>query len=327
METAWQNATNALDQYGDALAVLNNSNFDYGINPEGTSSPEAEAILKKMQANSITAKNAGNRVVNGVNLNAENEKLAKQYEALTGRRLVYNNGWRFDSKNGALAYSLTSSSSGGGSSSNGGSNTSTTGGTAYQATVASYGNPPSGTLKQGDSGSGVKWLQAYLKKLGYFNYAVDGNFYTRTKSALQQFQSMAGLKPDGIYGSQTRAKLQKYHTGGVVTGGAGSLNDQEVLAILKKGELVLNDGQKTALRTVLTGLRTVASELSATSIRSQMQTAQQKAAPAGNTFAPNISVTVQSNGKMTDAEAKRCGKIISNTALDELKDAFTKRGI
>ena len=43
-------------------------------------------------------------------------------------------------------------------------------------------------------------------------------------------------------------------------------------------------------------------------------------------IAPSLNVNVYANGT-TDAEARRCGRIIGDTALTQLKEAFTKRGM
>lgn len=327
--TAWKNATAAMQAYNNSFEDAYQNASSNSINPEAVNSTEARNILSKMQANSILAQQMGTRMVGGVDLHAENEKLAEEYYQLTGQKLVYNNGWRLDNSNGGLAYTVnTKPSTSVGTSGNQSGSTSgnASQGTAYNAAVAKYGNPPSGTLKIGSSGDGVKWLQYYLKQLGLFNYAVDGTFYTRTAEALKAFQKMAGLTQDGIYGSRTRAALKKYHTGGIVDG-TGAINDKEVLAILQKGELVLDDVKKQNLKNMLSGIRSMITGLTSSNLSNSM--ASMRPALAGNTgdtFAPRINVTIQHNGEMTDADAKRYGNTIADTALDKLKNAFAKRG-
>lgn len=327
--TAWKNATAAMQAYNNSFEDAYQNASSNSINPEAVNSAEARNILSKMQANSILAQQMGTRMVGGVDLHAENEKLAEEYYQRTGQKLVYNNGWRLDNSNGGLAYTVnTKPSTSVGTSGNQSGSTSgnASQGTAYNAAVAKYGNPPSGTLKIGSSGDGVKWLQYYLKQLGLFNYAVDGTFYTRTAEALKAFQKMAGLTQDGIYGSRTRAALKKYHTGGIVDG-TGAINDKEVLAILQKGELVLDDVKKQNLKNMLSGIRSMITGLTSSNLSNSM--ASMRPALAGNvgdTFAPRINVTIQHNGEMTDADAKRYGNTIADTALDKLKTAFAKRG-
>src|SRR5690606_23681105 len=69
---------------------------------------------------------------------------------------------------------------------------------------------PSGILRPGDTGSDVKKLQKALMKLGEKlpRYGADGDFGSETKKALQAFQSENKLTVDGVYGPQTRAKME-----------------------------------------------------------------------------------------------------------------------
>ncbi len=63
------------------------------------------------------------------------------------------------------------------------------------------------TLKTGSSGSDVKGLQEILMSLGYDCGMPDGVFGSKTKSAVEKFQSDHGLSPDGIVGPLTWATL------------------------------------------------------------------------------------------------------------------------
>lgn len=307
-------------EYNNSFEDAYNGAPNYGLNPNASQSPEAQAILKQMQANSAMAKAMGTTMVDGRDLHAENEALAEQYYQLTGQRLIYDNGWKLDYAGGSPAYDVPAS---GGKTQ---PKDTESGGNAYKATVAQYDAPPSGTLKEGSSGAGVKWLQYYLKQLGLFNYAVDGYFYSRTKDALKRFQAMAKLSQDGIYGPKTRAALPNYHTGGIV-GNAGAINDREVLALLKKGEWVLDDTRKQNLKAMFAGLKQAASGMMGTSVMSRMQTMQPAmAVGGGDTFAPHIEVSIQHNGQMTDKDAKKYGNMVANTAIEQLRTAFVKRG-
>lgn len=53
-------------------------------------------------------------------------------------------------------------------------------------------------------------IQAALKRAGYDPGAVDGKMGLKTKQALTRFQQDNGLKPDGVAGPQTLARLQPY---------------------------------------------------------------------------------------------------------------------
>ncbi|HEY9737436.1 MAG TPA: peptidoglycan-binding domain-containing protein [Trichocoleus sp.] len=63
------------------------------------------------------------------------------------------------------------------------------------------------TLRLGSQGEAVSELQAMLKLLGFYTGTVNGQFQEPTQSAVQRFQSAAGLNPDGIVGSATWSQL------------------------------------------------------------------------------------------------------------------------
>ena len=68
---------------------------------------------------------------------------------------------------------------------------------------------PTVTLRQGDSGDSVRWLQWYLYKLGYLKESdIDGSFGPTTLSAVQKFQTDNNLEVDGLVGSGTRGALK-----------------------------------------------------------------------------------------------------------------------
>ncbi len=68
---------------------------------------------------------------------------------------------------------------------------------------------PTVTLRQGDSGDSVKWLQWYLYKLDYLTESdIDGSFGPTTLSAVEKFQTDKSLDVDGLVGSGTRSALK-----------------------------------------------------------------------------------------------------------------------
>lgn len=68
---------------------------------------------------------------------------------------------------------------------------------------------PDVTLRQGDSGESVRWLQWYLYKLGYLKQSdIDGDFGPTTLSAVEKFQKDKKLDVDGLVGSGTRGALK-----------------------------------------------------------------------------------------------------------------------
>ena len=66
---------------------------------------------------------------------------------------------------------------------------------------------PKSSLKKGSKGSGVRWLQWWLRLWGYAITA-DGVFGPETEGAVIHFQQRLGLEPDGIAGSATQNALK-----------------------------------------------------------------------------------------------------------------------
>ena len=61
-------------------------------------------------------------------------------------------------------------------------------------------------LKKGSVGGDVKTLQELLNQLGA-GLTVDGDFGSKTETAVKAFRKKAGLKQDGKYGDQSHAAL------------------------------------------------------------------------------------------------------------------------
>lgn len=82
------------------------------------------------------------------------------------------------------------------------------------------------TLRQGSSGSAVATLQQALNAAGYSEVKVDGKYGKDTKEAVALYQSMNGLKIDGIAGRKTLAKL---------LGTSNPDNNPQTDGVLRKG--------------------------------------------------------------------------------------------
>lgn len=64
-------------------------------------------------------------------------------------------------------------------------------------------------LSYGSTGDDVKKLQELLNASGNYNLDVDGNFGTKTQSAVKQYQQQNNLEVDGIVGTNTWGALTK----------------------------------------------------------------------------------------------------------------------
>lgn len=67
-------------------------------------------------------------------------------------------------------------------------------------------NPPTGLLRHGSTGPGVKWLQYELSRQGYV-LKIDGIYGPATEAAVRIFQNEHALVSDGIVGPVTIAAL------------------------------------------------------------------------------------------------------------------------
>lgn len=69
---------------------------------------------------------------------------------------------------------------------------------------------PAYYVSRGSSGSGVKWVQYHLKRLGYDlgSAGIDGICGSKTDAAIRAFQKAKKLEVDGIVGPKTRAALK-----------------------------------------------------------------------------------------------------------------------
>lgn len=124
----------------------------------------------------------------------------------------------------------------------------------------------------------------------------------------------------GVWYVGTEKLFDKYHSGGVV-GGVGTKNNNELMTILKKGEIVLNDGQQGKLLSLFHNMKdTIQQSMAAVfgsalnrtvSIPSSLQ-------PGMTSYSPNIEVNINHNGSISDDDAKRYGQTIADTAPDKL---------
>lgn len=76
-------------------------------------------------------------------------------------------------------------------------------------TKESYAGPlPTLTLRKGDEGTQVLYLQQFLNWYGNYGLKLDKDFGSKTEVAVEKFQKATGLTIDGIFGSKSRAKAK-----------------------------------------------------------------------------------------------------------------------
>ena len=80
------------------------------------------------------------------------------------------------------------------------------------------GKIPTGTIKYGSSGDGVKTLQKFLNWYHKeWKLAIDGNFGPKTMRALMVYQNTEDLTVDGVFGAKSAGRAKKYKTAPVTT--------------------------------------------------------------------------------------------------------------
>lgn len=139
-------------------------------------------------------------------------------------------------------------------------------------------------------------------------------------------------------GATVISNIPKYHTGGVVD--ESNVGKDETLALLEKGEIVLNDGKQQVLYKIIDFQAELANKLGAMigsltlpdisgTLRSMVGGATENITSNNQNlvFEPHIQVDISHNGDMTDADAKSYGEQIADTAIEKLYSAFERRGI
>ncbi len=136
------------------------------------------------------------------------------------------------------------------------------------------------------------------------------------------------------------SNIQTFHDGGIVS--EANLNKDEALAILQKGEVVLNDGKQQSLYRIIDFQAELSKRLGVAvgSISSIPVTSNGMAntfngltqeivggSSQGMVFEPHFEVNIMHNGEMTDSDARAYGEQIAGVAIDKLYSAFERRGI
>lgn len=313
---AWDQATLAVERYGGAVnaytGVNNGSDVVSGAVVPGavshsTLQNQVDSSLKAMRDNSLawfTATTQSERK----NIEANQLELEKIYEsyALTDIKKGKDNVWYFD--DGTAAYTLDKQE-------------------VAKAIVNKMKANSAAWNSTDDSG----------KRASYEN---ANEFLAQT---LGSYLGKPVQKKNGVWylGDQELYKLSTYHTGGIA-GDTPTLKQDEVMAILKKGEPVLSEDHEKGLYRIIDFAQMLSEKLGRVIDTSKLgsffmnKTTMPALAALGATpghseqsysFNPVVNVNISHNGTMTDADARRYGSIAADSVLQELKDTFTRRGI
>ena len=185
------------------------------------------------------------------------------------------------------------------------------------------------------------WNAFYQTILG--NTAIVGasvdehiaNAWIRAAQAVNDYSAaMSGISSGGVVINS----IPKYHTGGVVD--EVNVGKDETLALLEKGEVVLNDGKQQTLYKIIDFQEELSKRLGTVigslvlpditgSIRSLVGDAVNNITDGSQSlvFEPHIQVEINHSGTMNDTDAKNYGEKIADTAIEKLYSAFERRCI
>ncbi|MDF2875596.1 MAG: spore cortex-lytic enzyme [Sporomusa sp.] len=85
-------------------------------------------------------------------------------------------------------------------------------------------------LRQEVKDEAVYALQEALKRLGFYQYEIDGNFGIYTKNSVIEFQQAAGIEPDGIVGERTWQALRSHSGNSELSRGKADRRNGEQIA-------------------------------------------------------------------------------------------------
>lgn len=161
------------------------------------------------------------------------------------------------------------------------------------------------------------------------------NAWIRAAQAVNDYSAaMSGISSGGVVINT----IPQYHTGGIVD--EVNVGKDEALALLEKGEVVLNDGKQQTLYKIIDFQQELSNRLGALigsltlpditgGIRSLISDAANNISTSSQSmvFEPHIQVEINHSGNMNNSDAKSYGEQIANTAIEKLYGAFERRGI
>lgn len=315
LTAAWKAAQDAAERYGSFVKAMEGVKDITNLG-ENSVTPNSESVrsavsrgaapianyTNQMRANSLAWFTAKDPTV----YEAANRNLAAQYKQETGTSLTYNNGSWYQSGSTTPLYTLSRDEVG-------------------QAVVAAM-KANSAAWKNADSATQTQLANTnedLAKRLAYFL----GVQITKT--------------PGGVWmlGNTPLYDVKKFHSGGIV--GNGTIKQNEVMAILKKGESIIDDKREDALYKAIDFVQILSDKIgrvidkgglsSLLTGNSLSLTSRATPAVAGGigsmNFAPTVNIVISGGEGLNESTARKYGNIAADSVLTQLKSAFSQRGI
>lgn len=320
LQNAWDRALEAAERYGTFVDALEGTKeYDkIGATHVNTETPSARSAydgganvlsdyVNRMRANSIAWFTGDQAYLAG-----ENQRLAGEYKAATGRSLNYKNGLWYEEGSSQPLYNLAKEQSARDQIGN--------------AVVAAM--KANSELWKSADGSGKSDLERKNEDLAAKLANFLGKQITKTKAGVW------------MLGNTPLFDVKKFHTGGIV-GGAKTLRQSEVMALLQKGEAVLDEKRETALYKTVDFVQLLSDKIGHAIDKGRLSSllggtgasfaASAVPALAGGigtmNFSPTIQITFANTGDMSESQARKYGNIAAESALQQLKAAFSQRGV
>lgn len=191
-------------------------------------------------------------------------------------------------------------------------------------------------LKQTVNSTSDVWSNFYDMILGKTTTVGDSidseiaDAWLRAAQAVQTYGTAVNTIP-GV--SSTVATLPKYHDGGVVT--KSNIGNNESLAVLKKGEIVLTDVQ---FENIIERARANALDSIVRNIIGSAPTAStvEKAVTNNNNtstdnssevISPHVEINFTHSGFMSESDMKRYGNQFAEITIEKINEVFRRKGI
>ena len=213
--------------------------------------------------------------------------------------------------------------------------------------ATSLGSSIGSQVSQGTTEDAVKAIVSRMKKNSADWHSAD----SAKRKALEQenenlakrLSSLLGkpiTKTNGTWYIDGKELYKMYHTGGIA-GDSPTLQQNEMLAVLKKGEAILDERREQGLYKLIDFTQVLSDKLgklvstpsfdrvfgSLSPSRPGDRTLPVPRQAEGMSFSPVINVNIAHSGSMDERDAEHYGQIAADTTLQRLKDAFSKRGI